>query len=110
VISQQPPAGSVTEFGGAVDLWISLGPAPEDMDDDGDGFPETGGDCDDTDDSIYPGGADTEGDAIDQDCDGIDGNLVLESILVTPAVSNVLTGQVVRLKAFGIFEDGTSQN
>ncbi len=82
VSSQTPIAGSVIEFGGAVDLILSLGPAPEDIDDDDDTFTENEGDCDDDDDTVYPGAADPEGDGIDQDCDNIDGNLELVEILV----------------------------
>ncbi len=110
VFEQTPIAGSVAEFGGEVDLRVSTGPAPEDMDDDGDGFSETQGDCNDANDAVYPGAADAPGDGIDQDCDGIDGNLVLSGILVSPATSTVLTNQAVALTATGIFEDGTSQN
>ncbi len=110
VSSQTPIAGSVIEFGGAVDLILSLGPAPEDIDDDNDDFTENQGDCDDDDDTIYPGADDPEGDGIDQDCDNIDGNLELTEILVLPGDSTVLTSQSVTLKAIGIFVDGTSQN
>ncbi len=60
-VSQQTPiAGSVIEFGGAVDLILSLGPAPEDIDDDSDGFTENQGDCNDDDDTVYPGAVDPE--------------------------------------------------
>ena len=40
-----------------------------DIDDDGDGYTENDGDCDDTDATIYPGATDIE-DGIDNDCDG----------------------------------------
>ena len=110
VFDQAPPAGAVTEFGGRVDLFVSAGPAPEDVDDDGDGFSETGGDCDDTNASVAPGAADAPGDGVDSDCDGIDGNLTLASILVEADKSTVLTNQTVTLTATGIFTDGTSQN
>jgi hypothetical protein len=47
-------------------------PGENDRDDDGDGITENEGDCDDTDDSIYPGADEICGDGIDQDCDGND--------------------------------------
>ena len=40
-------------------------------DDDGDGFTETGGDCDDTDPTVSPANLETQGDGIDNDCDGV---------------------------------------
>jgi hypothetical protein len=42
-------------------------------DNDGDGFSECWGDCNDADASIYPGAEDIPGDGIDQDCGGTDG-------------------------------------
>ncbi len=110
VFEQTPIAGSVAEFGGKVDLRVSTGAAPEDTDDDGDGLSENQGDCNDADATIGPGQADPPGDGIDQDCDGVDGNLVLTELLVSPASSTVLVNQAVSLTATGIFEDGTSQN
>ncbi|MCB9777191.1 MAG: putative metal-binding motif-containing protein [Alphaproteobacteria bacterium] len=41
-----------------------------DIDNDGDGFSENQGDCDDTDEDIYPGATETA-DGVDEDCDGI---------------------------------------
>ena len=43
-------------------------------DQDGDGYLLEGDDCDDTDASINPAADDPEGDGIDQNCDGVDGN------------------------------------
>ena len=40
-------------------------------DDDGDGFTETGGDCDDTASAVNPGEAEISGNMIDDNCDGI---------------------------------------
>lgn len=43
-----------------------------DIDNDGDGYTENQGDCDDNDPSIYPGAPETKHDGIDQDCNGYD--------------------------------------
>jgi hypothetical protein len=45
---------------------------PADTDDDGDGYTENEGDCNDADASVNPGAADICGDGIDQDCSGAD--------------------------------------
>ena len=110
VIAQTPAAGAVADFGSAVELTLSTGPRPADSDDDSDGFSENEGDCNDADDSIYPGANDPSGDGIDQDCDGIDGALTLAELIVEPGESTVLVGQRVQLRATGVFEDGTAQN
>jgi hypothetical protein len=47
-------------------------PDPKDVDDDGDGFTETDGDCNDNNATIYPGAIEICGDGIDQDCNGGD--------------------------------------
>ena len=47
-------------------------PDPDDVDNDGDGYTENQGDCDDNNSSIHPGAEEICGDGIDQDCDGID--------------------------------------
>jgi RHS repeat-associated protein len=110
VISQLPLAGASEPPNTAVALVVSNGPGPGYTDGDGDGFTPNQGDCDDGNPGIFPGAPDPEGDGIDQDCNGIDGKLVLASILVEPADPRVLTNQNVPLTATGIFTDGTSQN
>jgi len=45
---------------------------PEDIDNDGDGYTENDGDCNDTDDTIFPDAIEICGDGIDQDCNGSD--------------------------------------
>lgn len=110
VAGQNPPAGAVAEFGAAVDLTVSLGPAPADIDNDGDGFTENQGDCDDTSSGINPAAADAEGDDIDQNCDGIDGELNLQSIRLDPADQIVLSNRIIDYQATGIRVDGTAVN
>lgn len=109
IAAQSPIAGSVAELGAAVDLTVSLGPAPEDVDDDSDGFPEAVGDCDDGNGAVHPGAADEAGDGIDQDCDGFDGSEPPVEIVVEPATLTLLAGESVQLTAYAMFADGTSQ-
>ncbi len=108
VVAQNPPAGAVAEFGAAIDLILSLGPGPDDTDDDGDGFSDNDGDCDDTDSAVYPGAPDSEGDAVDQNCDGVDGELDLERIVLEPANSTVLSNRRISYSAMGIRADGSA--
>ena len=110
VAEQRPLPGVTAEFGAEVDLSISLGLAPEDIDNDLDTFTERQGDCDDADNTIFPGALDPEGDGIDQNCDGVDGELALESIELSPAESIVLSNRSIDFSAVGIRADGTAVN
>lgn len=51
---------------------LGQGPCYYDVDEDGDGWTDLAGDCNDSDASIYPGALELAGDGIDQDCDGAD--------------------------------------
>jgi hypothetical protein len=51
---------------------LACTPEPNDVDDDGDGYTETEGDCNDSNADINPGETEICGDGIDQDCDGSD--------------------------------------
>jgi hypothetical protein len=57
------------------------------IDNDGDGFSENEGDCNDKDETIYPGADEIQSDDIDQDCDG-------EDLTATP-LSELLYGDLV---------------
>ena len=51
---------------------VTASVAPADSDDDGDGFTENQGDCDDANATVNPGAVDICGDGIDRNCDGSD--------------------------------------
>ncbi len=110
VLSQTPPGGHQAVLHSAVSLSVSLGPPldPRDVDADHDGYTPNQGDCDDADPARNPGAADTVGDGIDQNCDGIDGVLPIASIVVEPANPRILTGDHQTFTATAILTDGTS--
>ncbi len=110
VLSQSPPAGRDALNNSQVRFAISLGPPldPRDVDDDGDGYSENQGDCDDGVPGRNPGAADSVGNAVDENCDGIDGVLAIDSIVVEPAAPVILTGEQRAFTATAILSDGTS--
>ena len=110
MITQSPAAGRKARTNSAVRLSVSLGPPldPRDVDDDGDGYAENQGDCDDAVPARNPGAADTVGNGVDENCDGIDGVLPIESIVVEPANDVMVTGNFEQYTATAILTDGTS--
>jgi hypothetical protein len=65
--------GSVyTDAGDLLDHWTIGSYDATEVDDDGDGWTERGGDCDDADAATNPGAADGDCDGVDEDCDGTD--------------------------------------
>jgi RHS repeat-associated protein len=72
VLAQTPTGGGHAPSGSAVNLVVSLGPPPDTLDLDHDGFTGKLGDCNDTNPAIHPGAFDIPGDGIDQDCNGRD--------------------------------------
>jgi MYXO-CTERM domain-containing protein len=59
--------------GDLLDTWTIGSYDGDDVDDDGDGFTEREGDCDDGDPGINPDAVDDDCDGVDEDCDGVDG-------------------------------------
>jgi RHS repeat-associated protein len=95
VLNQAPAAGTTAASGSPVNLVISLGPPPGDVDQDHDGFTPNMGDCNDGSASIHPGAFDPPGDGIDQDCNGRDavtGDTTPPTVtLVSPSEDAVVT-------------------
>jgi hypothetical protein len=65
-------------------------PDPTLTDDDGDGFTEREGDCDDTNPAIHPGAVDIPDNDIDEDCDGVDRQSL--TVTITPSATSVPVG------------------
>jgi hypothetical protein len=51
------------------------------------GYATQNGDCDDSNNTVYPGATDTEGNGIDENCDGVDGNLSIENLAFESSIA-----------------------
>ena len=85
VISQNPVGGTVVPTTTPVNLVVSLGPPPGELDLDLDGFTGNQGDCNDSNPAINPGAFDIPGDGIDQNCNGVD-SIAGDSTLPTASI------------------------
>ena len=72
---------------GALTAIFNISIVPEDVDDDGDGYTENQGDCDDTDNSINPGAYEAC-DGIDNNCDGIIDDIFHFKYTITQITNN----------------------
>lgn len=61
------------------------------------GYATQTGDCDDSNNSAYPGAADTEGNGIDENCDGVDGVLGLASLEMTATIAPNPTSDLLHI-------------
>lgn len=61
------------------------------------GYATLNGDCDDSNNSAYPGAIDTQGNGIDENCDGVDGMLGLTSVEFTATIAPNPTNGLVEL-------------
>ena len=76
--------------------------SPNDIDDDGDGYTENRGDCNDDSAAVYPGAEEICGDGVDQDCNGVDMVCFEDDNLIKQAEDGVISG------AFEIVEDSSA--
>jgi hypothetical protein len=59
------------------------------------GYATQTGDCDDSNDTVYPGAIDTEGNGIDENCDGVDGVVGLQTLELSAQIApNPTTGSI----------------
>lgn len=101
-----------------IELFIFRAPTPEWTDGDADGFIDLDGDCNDTDEKIFPGAVEICGDGIDQDCSGKDkscdsSNHHQPDLAIKPAVniSNTLSampGGKITLPAWTLINQGNA--
>ncbi len=62
------------------------------------GYATQTGDCDDSNNSVFPGAADTEGNGIDENCDGVDGVLGLASLEVIASIAPNPTNGLIEVR------------
>ncbi len=109
VAFQTPKGGLSSDPNLPVQLILSLGIDPRDIDGDQDGFSINQGDCDDQNDKVFPGADEIDDDGVDQNCDGEDGRIGVSRIVVTPVEVRTIQGTDVQLTCLSLHSDGTSQ-
>ena len=62
------------------------------------GYATLTGDCDDSDNTVYPGATDAEGNGIDENCDGVDGVLGVQNLAFTAQVAPNPTSDLIAVQ------------
>ncbi len=61
------------------------------------GYATLTGDCDDSNNTVYPGATDTEGNNVDENCDGVDGVLGLNSVELSAQIAPNPTNESIQI-------------
>lgn len=106
VLEQFPPADAAAEPGSRVDLVVSSGASPADIDADDDGFSPNAGDCNDADETVHPDADEIDNDGVDSDCDGEDGGLDVQKVGINGSDASLVVGRTRPYTAQALLGDG----